>query len=397
MQPTWASSVTGHSRGIQRLLAVRPQLQRVATAGEALALAPHQLLHAGPPLKDASQPPPVLMSSAVVTCLHERWALDEAGAQALVQSGALSWSPAQDHGLVVPLATVVSSSTPLFEVIDEHTGARVLAPVSTVRGPDTRMGNRDAGLAARLVHRDSQVTVQWQEVLMRAGPLPLYPLAQQGLAQGDDLHSRTAAANHAMVCWLRGHEATSLADDVEATPLFFLTLWMAACSLALRAAEGSTDEASTLVTRAGGNGEVFGLCLASAPTDWVQVAATAPQGHLLPHAADTAVCGAIGDSSVIDFLGFGGQLLAQSPEPLSALKDFLPTGYAQLPAQLFAAQHPAFASQWVGLDVRAVVATGAAPLVALAMLSADGLAGFVGRGVYCPPLALFEKALDGRH
>lgn len=389
--------MTGHSHSIQRLLAVRPQLQRVTTAGKALGLAPHELLHAGPPLKDSSQPPPVLMSSAVVTCLHERWALDEASAQALVQSGSLRWSPAQDRGLVVPLATVVSSSTPLFEVIDEHTGTLAWSPVSTLRGPDTRMGFRDARLAARLAERDSRVAVLWQEVLTRTGPLSLYPLANQGLAQGDDLHSRTSAANHAMAVWLRGHEAaTSLADDIEATPLFFLTLWMAACSLALRAAEGGSEEASMLVTRAGGNGEAFGLCLAGAPTDWVQVAATAPQGHLLPHAAGSAVCGAIGDSAVIDFLGFGGQRLAQSPEPLEALKDFLPAGYAQSSEQLLAAQHPAFDSQWVGIDARAVVATGAAPLVALAMLGADGLAGFVGRGVYCPPLALFEKALDGR-
>jgi hypothetical protein len=395
---TWASDVTEHSRGLRQLLAARPQLQRVVTAAEVLGLAPHELLHAGPPLRDASQPPAVLLSSAVVTCLHEDWAPDQTAARALVQSGALRWYPAQDRGLVVPLATVVSGSTPLFEVLDEQTGARAWAPVSTVRGPDTRMGFRDAGLAARLAHRDSAIAVQWQEVLARTGPLPLYPLAQQGLAQGDDLHSRTTAANNALVSWLRGHTAvSSLADDVEATPLFFLTLWMAACSLALRAAEGDFDTDSTLITRAGGNGEAFGVCLASAPTRWVQVAATAPQGQLLQSVArGTTVCGAIGDSAVIDFLGFGGQRLAQSPEPLNVLKEFLPTGYAQLPAQLLAAQHPAFISQRVGMDVRAVVAARVSPLVTLAMLGADGLTGFVGRGVYCPPLALFEKALDGR-
>jgi len=390
--------VTVHSRGIRQLLAVRPQLQCVTTAGDALGLAPRELLHAGPPLRDASRPPEVLMSSAVVTCLYEGWALDQPAAQNLVHAGVLSWHAAQDRGVVVPLATIVSASTPLFEVLDEHTGARVWAPVSTVRGPDTRMGFRDVGLGARLAHRDSVVAAQWQEILTRTGPLPLFPLAQEGLLQGDDLHSRTTAANNTMVSWLRGDAlARSLADDIEATPLFFLTLWMAACSLALRAAESNSDTASTLVTRAGGNGETFGVCLASAPTEWVQVAATAPQGNLLQNVAqDAAVCGAIGDSAVIDFLGFGGQRLAQSPEPLEVLKEFLPTGYAQLPTQLLVAQHPAFISQRVGMDARTVVATGASPLVALAMIGADGQKGFLGRGVYRPPLALFKKALHGR-
>ncbi len=28
------------------------------------------------------------------------------------------------------------------------------------------------------------------------------------------------------------------------------------------------------------------------------------------------------------------------------------------------------------------------------MIAGDGRGGFVGRGVYCPPLALFERAID---
>jgi hypothetical protein len=36
------------------------------------------------------------------------------------------------------------------------------------------------------------------------------------------------------------------------------------------------------------------------------------------------------------------------------------------------------------------------PLIMLAMLARDGIGGFVGRGVWRPPLELFERALDSR-
>lgn len=384
----------GEGGAIRGLLAVRPQLVQVTTAARAVGLQGHELLHAGPPLADPCRPPAVLMSSAVVTCLHEGWASDAAQAEALVHSGAVRLSPAQDRGVVVPLAALASAGTPLFEVEDPLTGRCAWAPVSAVRGPDARMGFRDPSLAARLAVRDGEVAQAWQRTLAARGPLPLYPLARQGLAAGDDLHSRTTAANQALAGWLRADaSAGTLAEHVEATPLFFLTLWMAACSLVLRAAEGMAG--ATLVTRAGGNGEAFGIALASAPERWTQAPAAAPRGRIVqPLPAGTAVCGAIGDSAVIDMLGFGGQRLAQSPEPLGVLGEFLPEGHATLAGRLLAAPHPAFdASQRVGLDARRVAAEGVAPLIALAMLAADGIRGFVGRGVYQPPVSLFGQAL----
>ena len=100
---------------------------------------------------------------------------------------------------------------------------------------------------------------RWRGPSRRAGPIALWPLAAGGLAHGDDLHSRTASANDALAAQLRAHGEPTLADHVAATPLFFLTLWMAASSLILRAAEGG--DRPTLVTRGGGNGERFGIAL----------------------------------------------------------------------------------------------------------------------------------------
>jgi hypothetical protein len=386
-----------HSAGgaADRLLAIRPQLLRVTSAGEAFGLAQRELLHAGPPLADGRRPPPVLLSSAVMVCLHEGWATHAEEAEALVRSGGVHLSPAQDRGVVLPLAALASASTPLFEVYDASGSAlRAWAPISAARGPDTRMGFRGARVAECLAHRDIEVAPAWRRVLQAQGPLALYPLARQGLAAGDDLHSRTTSANQALVDWLRNDDAfATLAADVEATPLFFLTIWMAVCALVLRAVENIPG--STLVTRAGGNGENFGIVLAGAPGRWITTPAGPPRGNAMPSVpAETEVNAAIGDSAVIDLFGFGGQRLEHAPEPLGVLRDFLPADHAGLAERLSTVVHPDLLGQGVGIDAATVVAEDAAPIIAIAMLAADGERGFVGRGVYRLPVSLFQQAID---
>lgn len=374
---------------LQRMLAVHPRLRRVQSAGAALGLPAGQLLHAGPPLADPRHPPPVLLSSAVMAILHEGWARSEAQAEAMVRSGELVLAPAQPRGCVTPLACVVSSGMPLFEV--EAGGRALYAPVSTVRGPDTRMGSRDLALLDRLQARDARVVPAWQRALTLGGPLDLLPLAGHGLARGDDLHSRTASANALLALWLRACDEQEAAAEVEATPLFFLTLWMAASAQILRAAEGA--DLPTLVTRAGGNGERFGVALAARPDHWTCVEAAPPQGRRLAGPPDAPGCPAIGDSAVIDLLGCGGLALHSAPEPLEAFAQVLPDDHAGLAQRLLAAPHPVLGRR-IAVDARRVVEEGATPLIALAMLADDGRSGFIGRGLYRPPLALFERALQ---
>ncbi len=358
------------------------------------------MLHAGPPLTDARRPPLTLESSVVMTCLHEGWAGDEAAALALLRSGALSLHPAQARGCVTPLAAIVSAGTPLLVVGDGLSDMpSMVAPVSAVRGADTRMGSRDPDVLRRLRYRDTVVAPALSAWLEAAGPLALWPMAAAGLVAGDDLHGSTQYANEALVAALAARGATpEMVDDVAATPLFFLTLWMAASALILRAAEGGNMP--TLVTRAGGNGEQFGIALAGDPNQWLTCAADPPAGpRLAAVPQDTAIEGAIGDSAVIDMLGLGGQRLAHAPALRGALLNDPAGKHAD---DLGAAQsllmwpHPLLADQWpLGLDARRVGQTGCSPRVMLAMLGRDGLSGLCGRGVYSPPAGLFEAGSRG--
>jgi hypothetical protein len=396
------SDMHARADALATITAVRPQWVSIQTAGQALGLQKHQLLHAGPPLRDARQPPAVLRSSIVMTCLHEGWAGSEADAEALLRDGVLQLQPAQPLGCVTPLAATVAPGTPLAQVVDgaarmQGGGLTLYAPVSTVRGPDTRIGMRDAGLLARLRHRDVDLVPALQQHLARHGPIDLWALGCTGLAAGDDLHSRTAGANAALVQALRapGEPAPAqLADDIAGNPLFFLTLWMAACALVLRVAEGGDQPG--LVTRASGNGEVFGIALAGRPDHWTTTPEVAMRGALLPgKPADVARAGAIGDSAVIDMLGLGGQRLAWAPEPLSVLGPLLPAGAAHAVQALLARPHPGLPQTWpVGIDAAQVLVQDRPPLVVLAMLAQDGLQGLLGRGFYQPPLGLFAQALQ---
>ncbi len=371
----------------------RPELRALSTARQALGLEPYELLHAGPPLRDPCRPPAPLASSIVMTCLHEGWAADEPAAEALLRSGRLRLAPAQDRGCVTPLAAVVSPGTPLFEVHDAGSGATVQAPVSTVRGADTRMGHRDPALLERLRKRDAELAPALRAWMGKCGPVDLWPLALQGLCGGDDLHSRTTAANAALSTLMSERGAGPLANDVGATPLFFLTIWMAGSALMLRLTEGA--DVPGLVTRAGGNGETFAIALARDPSRWRGCIAEAPSGALTAGSGPSAIAGAIGDSAVIDVLGFGGQCIAGSPEPLCLVAPWLPPDHATLAARLGVAQHASLApSALLGIDAVRVIAHRAAPLVMLAMIAAGGVGGFMGRGVYRPPVALFEQALS---
>lgn len=384
------------SAAIDAMLAVRPVVVGVQAASEALGLRERELLHAGPPFADPRHPPAPIESSIVMTCLHEGWARDEAEAEALLQGGALTLVPAQTRDCVTPLAAIVGPSTPLFQVRDAGSvGPTMHAPVSVVRGADTRMGARDGGLLTRLRDRDRTTAPAWQALVQRTGPLDLWTPAVHGLGHGDDLHSRTSAANEALAAAVRERGDSELADVVAVTPLFFLTLWMAAAARILRSAEGR--DLPTLITRAGGNGERFAIALAGAPAQWITCAATPPQGPFITTVPqDACVLGAVGDSAVIDMLGLGGQRVARAPEPFGLVQPQLKPDHDESARRLLLVPHPGLPQQWpVGIDVQRVVSQANTPFVMLAMVAADGRTGFLGRGGYRPPLDLFERAARG--
>ncbi|RAR54889.1 uncharacterized protein DUF1116 [Paraburkholderia unamae] len=387
-----------NARALRRVHAVRPHWRGVVAARDAVRLPAFTLLHAGPPFEDARRPSAVVISSAVLCCLYEGWAKDEAHAERLIAQGEVRLESAQSYGVVTPLAAVISPRTRLVEVADAQApAARAWSLLGSGAGPQIRFGSRDPRILERMKWRDEVLAPVLDQGLAH-GALDLFPLAQAGLDSGDDLHARTTGATAALRALLASRLNHAEVDAMLAqTPLFFLTPWMAACALMLAAAAQAGEPASTLVVALAGNGERVGIRLAGAPSRWITADARAPEGPRIDRDQVAAAAPLTGDSGVIDAAGFGAQALAHAPEPAQAFEAWFPAAAHDRQARIHTAPHPAFGRLPGVLDAARVVREDIAARAAIAMIAADGRSGLLGRGIYTAPPELFARALNSLH
>lgn len=349
-------------------------LRDVVLRREALPdLGPMVLLHAGPPFE--GEPPRAVRNACVQALLFEGLAADEAHARAMLSTGAVELRSAQDHGVVTPLAQVVSASMPMAVVGDASHVA--WAPLVEGPPPALRFGTEAPEARLRLA-AIADFGLQRLAPLLRAQPVALSPIVVQALAQGDECHARTGAANAALIEAIAGLAADDRAA-LQSSPGFVLTILMAAACWRLR-------HATHGLAAVGGNGIDFGVRMHGG-SRWHRYPAAPPMGTRMPGHADTDALGAIGDSAVIDFCGLGGQALAAAP----ALQD----EWRHVLTGDLAAQRAVVVDPATGLvDIARAAASGVPPLVDLAILDQQGTHGLIGRGAYRPDVALFVEASD---
>jgi len=346
------------------------RLRRLVPLAEAVAGLPARtLFHAGPPY--TGSPPGAVVNAAAQAAVLEGWAPDLESARGLI-GASISLCPAQDYGVVVPLAQVASPSTWCVEVGDA--GHCAYSLVSEGGPPALRFGSSDP--ACRQRARD------WcAKLAEHANPLleqvAIYPeaLMRQAHASGDDGHAQVQAGTRLIVDALHELPAT-LKNEILANPGFALTVWMAFCSWKLRSSESA-------VTAIGGNGLAFGIKL-NGDDAWNTVSAPPPSGpYFKPELASESL-GAIGDSAVVDACGFGGQALVHAPSLLDEWRDYLPADAASRPQRIL--------DESTGcIDPARIKATGLPPIINLAILHRDGADTPIGRGHYCPPVGLFDN------
>lgn len=370
--PATAASLARH---------VRPyagaQLHNVTRLSDVIPhLDPLVLLHAGPPYAAGEMPRPV-RNAARHALVYEGLAQDDDEAARLLDQGRARLAPAQDYGVVTPLAQVVSRSMAVLHVGDA--AGLVYAPLAEGPPPALRFGSADPQCVTR-TRACADMALRYLAPRLAGQPVAIDAIVREALAAGDECHTRTGAANQALARALSGMDAPSL-DTLRANAGFVLPVLMAASAWALRRhAVGRPDA----IVAAGGNGSRFGLRLAR-DKGWRTVRALPPRGPRLPGSPDAAVLGAIGDSAVIDICGLGGQALAWAPE-LAAEWQSLLAGDWIVRAQAVVDPLTGF------VDAARVARLKQAPSIHLAMLDADGSAGLLGRGFYCPPAELFDPS-----
>jgi hypothetical protein len=314
------------------------------------------LLHAGPPFRGV--PPAPVVNATIQAVLFEGWVTDEREARALLAAGGVEWQPAQQHGVVTPLAQVVSPSMPLAAI--RLRGAVRYGAVLEGAAPALRFGAAAAECRDRLHALGSQLIGGVAPWLKRA-PLPLAEPIRRGIARGDDGHARTAMITAEIVAALPMADAR-LADTLRSMSAFALPLLMAAASAAL-------EEHGAGVTALGANGVEFGL--RRGDSGWQSISSAPPRGGRLPGCAAVDPLPAIGDSVLVDYCGLGA--LIDAPAVRAALID----------------------PRCGIVDTQRIMASGEAPLFNLGVLDAAGALGLIGRGTYRPDPALFRQRPNG--
>ncbi|WP_368934793.1 oxamate carbamoyltransferase subunit AllG family protein [Alcaligenes faecalis] len=353
------------------------------------------VLHAGPPFRDAQELPAAIRNSALIGILYEGWADNKQEAQALLEAGGVQLAPAQDYGVVVPLAGVVTPSMYLIEVSDSNRpGSKKYSVLNEGMQWCTRLGIFADEMVPHLrwLHQDlgARLAAQFQ------GPVDLAPIVQASLLNGDDGHARTMHGSRQLadiiVSWGINDEASQ--NFLYGAMAWALNYWMAASALIL--ANQTPADGVDAIVKVGGNGLRFGLQLASSTT-WLITDAPVIAGNKEPGNEQAQALGALGDSAVVDFVGLGGQCLDLAGISARNLHAFLPSDYLTRQGQFLKTRLPFLAGRNGISDFAQVIANNTGPLVLLGMIDGAGERGRVGGGVATVDASLLQALKEWQY
>ena len=200
---------------LARILACVPVWSGVASARDVVGLPDRTLLHAGPPLADPTRPPPPMLNSAVLACMHEGWASDEAAAEALISTGTVRLEPGLSWRVSTPLVSMVGPRTTLAVIHDTNAPERRwFGFLGTGGGAQMRFGARDRAILDRLAFRERELLAGFTE-LLAAGPAEHAEVERQRVgAAGAGLDRRVEAEHEHR----HGDQVGQRADDERARP-----------------------------------------------------------------------------------------------------------------------------------------------------------------------------------
>ncbi len=384
-----------------------PLLRTVATARDVIdGFEDRMLLHCGLPIDWADVTDP-LRRSMRAAAVAEGWAADVTEADSMLRKGDIRLDSANAHATVVPMATALGPSMPVF-VVDMEAGAtRAFSSLNQGSGDVAWFGRESSGAIDRLRFLRDVAGPHLARAVEKAGPVDIFNLAAQGVAMGDDVHMRTQASTNLLIRHLLPHLlADGGADSAEfgkylsTDHLFFLNLAMAAAKTLTLWAE--QVEGSTIVTSMSRNGTTFGIKL-SGPSRWFVV--DSPEiGDALYYSGYGPRDGArdIGDSAVLELVGLGGPAAGGSPAVAAFLGGTMADAIAVTEdlsdvchgvSTRFKLPTLDYRGTPVGVDARLVVKLGITPKINTGILHVSDGSGQIGAGVATAPVECFATAL----
>lgn len=393
---------------LRRLNEGVPMLIGVERAGDVIdGMGERDVLHCGPAIAWADMPNP-LQRSVRAAVVAEGWAPDVEAAGRLVESGEVTLKPANEHRTVVPMATSIGPSAPLYVVHNEAGSVTAYSSINQGSGAVQWFGVDSDAAIERLVFVRDKLGPVLAETLVSHGPVDVFALAAQGVPMGDDVHMRVQATTNLFLRDLLpylvrcSHESTpEVATFLSANHLMFLNVAMAAAKSLVEWAQDVPD--SSIVTTMARNGSTYGVRLAGGGDDWFLAPSPPIQDALYyPGFGPETSAPDIGDSAVLELIGLGGPAAANSPAVAGFLGGRMSHAIAATRSmqRICASESPRFrlpildnVGTPVGVDVRKVVESGITPAVNTGIVHATDGSGQVGAGVAWAPVACFVDAL----
>jgi len=370
------------------------------------------LLHAGPPIKWDRMSGP--MKGAVMgASIYEGWARDEAEAEKLAKSGAITFVPNHHHNAAGPMAGIISPNMPVYVVHDRKYGNKTYSNLNEGIGKVLRYGAYSSEVIQRLVWMRDTLAVTLEatirQIKKEKDGVAMKPIVTQALTMGDDCHNRYNAATALFLREITPYMMQSGLDKKTLIDSFNFMAQNNFTLLNLGMASGKAMSVAahkikycTIVTVLTRNGTDAGIWVSGLNNEWFTAPAPVPKGVWFPGFTEKDANPDLGDSSITETAGYGGFAMAAAPGIVSWVGGSV--AYAientQKMYEITYTKHKYFIIPFLdfqgtptGVDLRKVVRTGITPTINTGIAHKEAGIGQVGAGMVSFPLEMFKEAL----
>ena len=139
---------------------------------------------------------------------------------ALVDGGDVELRPANEHATVVPMATSIGPSAPVYVVNNAAGSKTAFSPINQGAGQVAWFGVDSDEAVDRLRFIRDAVGPVLAEAITSNGPIDAFALASQGVPMGDDVHMRVQATTNLLLRDLLPHLVRSTHAEAGAVATF---------------------------------------------------------------------------------------------------------------------------------------------------------------------------------